>query len=51
MEEGQRVIWNENGGLGTVKWVTKNGTFAVNWDDGQYVEYNIDCSDLISIMG
>jgi hypothetical protein len=50
VKEGQRVKWNKGGGLGTVKWVTNRGSFAVNWDDGQYVEYNIDCRDLITVL-
>jgi hypothetical protein len=50
MEAGKRVKWNKNGDFGTVKWMTNRGSFAVNWDDGQYVEYTSDCQDLITII-
>lgn len=50
MEKGQRVKWNENGDCGTVKWVTNRGSFAVDWDNGEYVEYTSDCQNLITII-
>lgn len=50
MYKEQRVKWNENGDFGTVKWMTNRGSFAVNWDDGQYVEYTNDCQNLITVI-
>jgi hypothetical protein len=51
MEQGQRVMWKENGDLGTVKWVTRRGGFfAVDWDNGSYVEYaDNSVSDIIIV--
>lgn len=50
MLQGMRVEWKETGVFGTIKWVTNRGTYAVDWDDGQYNEYNIDMSTAIKII-
>lgn len=50
LQKGQRVQWNDSGEYGTVQWVTTRGSFAVQWDGGQHVEYNIDPSAIITIL-
>lgn len=48
MEQGQRVKWKKTGEHGTVKWATEGSDlFAVDWDDGECIEYNIDMSSEI----
>lgn len=50
LKEGQRVQWDENGDLGTIRWVTNKGSFSVDWDNGQYVEYTSDLYNLITVV-
>lgn len=50
MKSRQRVKWKQTGEYGTVKWVTKRGTFAVEWDDGEYIEYNTNVDSLITVL-
>ncbi|CDG30031.1 MULTISPECIES: hypothetical protein [Bacillus] len=49
-QKGKRVRWHEDGEMGIILWTTNQGSVGVEWDSGEYGEYNYEVDELLMLV-
>ncbi len=47
---GKRVRWHEDEEMGIILWTTNQGSVGVEWDSGEYGEYNYEVDELLMLV-
>lgn len=49
-QKGKQVRWHEDGEMGIILWTTNRGSVGVEWDSGEYGEYNYEVDELLKLV-